>query len=407
MRKERKKWLSIALCAAMAFTMTGLSATKSMADDEKGMFVPTITATPSKAKVVDLLEGGILEFASNYEKGKAANYLPQGYPSGYGSTSGTKKRPDEYSPKALTLSWESEEGAQYYTVKLATKKDLSDAVSYVTLDASLEIPDLYMNTMYYYQIIAKFADKAVKSQIFSFQTAKLIRTVDIEGVSNTRDAGGYSTVDGKRIRQGMVYRGGKLEDITAAGKEKALKTYGFKTDLDLRAEATVSPLGDGVNFVNLSGPYYVTGASANVLATSVTGINSTQDSSKGPWKGTYREALLKEIQTFAKPENYPIYVHCSLGRDRTGTIIFLINALCGVGEADLYMDYEASFFSTVGCLDAQLPQTLVYGAFSALYDSIKNYGSGTLAQNTEKFMLDLGVTQAEIDTIRSIMIEEV
>lgn len=397
MRKERKKWLSIALCAAMAFTMTGLSGTKSTADDNEGMFVPTITATPSKDVDVNLLEGGILEYASNYEKSKSANYLPADYPTGYGVSDNLKKRPDDYSPKALTLSWESEEGAQYYTVKLATKEDLSDAASYVTLDTSLEIPDLYVGTMYYYQIIAKFADKAVKSQIFSFKTANLIRTIYIEGVSNTRDAGGYYTVDGKRIRQGMVYRGGKLEDITAAGKEKALKVYGFKTDLDLRAETTVSPLGASLNFVNVSGPYYV----------GDTGVNSNKDSSNGPWKGTYREALLKEIQTFAKPENYPIYVHCSLGRDRTGTLIFLINALCGVGEMDLYMDYEASFFSTVGCLDAQLPQTLVEGAFTTLYNHIKNYSNGTLAQNTERFMLDLGVTQAEIDSIRSIMIEEV
>ena len=100
-------------------------------------------------------------------------------------------------------------------------------------------------------------------------------------------------------------------------------------------------------------------------------------------------------------------MHCSLGRDRTGTIIFLINALCGVGEMDLYMDYEASFFSTVGCLDAQTPQSIVGGAFTTLMNAMKRYGSGSLAENVENFMLNLGVTQAEIDTIRSIMIEEV
>ena len=32
MRKERKRWLSIALCTAMAFTMTGLSVTKSICE---------------------------------------------------------------------------------------------------------------------------------------------------------------------------------------------------------------------------------------------------------------------------------------------------------------------------------------------------------------------------------------
>ena len=406
MKKERRKWLSIALCTAMAFTMTGLSGIISYAD-QKNVLEPTITATPSKANEVNLLKGNFLEYASNYELYKSANYLPFGYPSGYGSSSDTKKRPDDYAPASVTLSWNSEAGAQYYTVKLATNKDLSDAVSYVTFDTSLELFDLFAGTKYYYQVIAKFEDKTVKSQVFNFNTAQLIRTIELEGVSNTRDAGGYKTVDGKRIRQGLVYRGGKLEDITVAGKEKALNYYGFKTDLDLRAEKSVSPLGDSVNFVNVSGPYYITGSSANTLVSSGTGINSTQDSSRGSWVGTYRDALLKEIQTFANPDNYPIYVHCSLGRDRTGTIIFLINALCGVGETDLYMDYEASFFSTVGCLDAQTPQSIVGGAFTTLMNAMKRYGSGSLAENVENFMLNLGVTQAEIDTIRSIMIEEV
>ena len=164
----------------------------------------------------------------------------------------------------------------------------------------------------------------------------------------------------------------------------------------MRAEATVSPLGAGVNFVNVSGPYYV----------GSTGVDSTNDSSKGPWKGTYRDALLLEIKTFAKRENYPIYIHCSLGRDRTGTLAFLINALCSVGVDDLYRDYETSFFSEMGCLDGQSAVGMMT-QIKVLHDYLAQYGTGTLAQNTEKFMLDIGVTQAEIDSIRSILLEEV
>ncbi len=356
--------------------------------------MPTITATPSKSSETALLQGDFLEYASNYYKAKSANYLPADYPDGYSPTG--KKRPDDYAPKALTLSWESNARAKSYTVKLATSKDLSDAASYETLDKSLELPDLYAGTTYYYQIIAKFADKTVKSQVFSFKTANLIRTIELDGVSNTRDCGGYDTIDGKRIRQGLFYRGGKLEEITAAAKEKALKVYGFKTDLDLRAEAAASPLGDGVNFVNISGPYYV----------GSTGVASNEDSSRGLWKGTYREALLKEIQTFANPDNYPIYVHCSLGRDRTGTIVALINALCGVDETNLYMDYEASFFSTMGCLDGQTPQAMVGVQFASLMEYLNGYGADTLAKNTEAFMLDLGATKEEIASIRSILVAE-
>lgn len=221
-------------------------------NDKNGM-TPTISATPSGAAEISLLEGDIYYFASNYIPVASTNYLPADYPTDYSSTG--KKRPDEFAPKPVTLSWKVEDGALDYTVTIATNEKLSDSVSYVTTEKSLEIPDLYMGTSYYYQISANFPDQSVTSEIFHFKTAQLPRTIDLEGVSNTRDIGGYYTADGHRIRQGMVYRGGRLDKMSNEAKEKALNVYGFKTDLDLRAEATASPLGDSVNFINISAPF--------------------------------------------------------------------------------------------------------------------------------------------------------
>ena len=234
----------------------------------------------------------------------------------------------------------------------------------------------------------------MKSRVFTFETSYLPRTIYIEGVSNTRDFGGYFTEDGAhRIRQGMVYRGGAVDSVTQENLQAALKEFGFKTDLDLRGGLTASPFGDSVNFVNVSGPYYADaeGSDSGALITS----------------SKYKEALLTEIRTFANANNYPIYVHCSLGRDRTGTLAFLINSLCGVGKRDLYLDYEMSFFSTLGC-NGQPNSALVTSYFTQLYNFINNYKStGTLADKAEAFMLDLGIKQEEIDAIRNILIEEV
>ena len=345
-------------------------------------YEPTIKAEIDREEVA-LLDGNMLLVASNYEK-----YMTEKY---YGSI-------DQFAPKPVTLTWTAEAGALYYNVSISKSKDMSKPDTYMTFTNSLTVEDLFSGTNYYYQITAKYPEKLVKSCIFSFRTKALVRTISIEGMTNTRDIGGYYVENGtKRIKQGMVYRGAKIEDATEAGKQKMLYEYGIKTDLDMRAEVAKSPLGDSVNFVNVSGPYYIGGD----------GIDSTNTSTKPYWTKTYREALLQEIRTFANPENYPIYVHCSLGRDRTGTICFLINALCGVGEMDLYMDYELSFMSKMGNLDGQNPTNMVGNAFTNLYNYIKNYGKGTLAENTEKFMLDIGITQAEIDAIRAIMIEEV
>ncbi len=400
MKKRTKSIISLALAMMTAisliFVPKALQKTTTFAGETEQNYIPTITATPKENEMVDLLQGDILEFSSNYVKYSSSKYLPEGY------DKNNVYREDDFAPKAATLSWESEEGALYYTVKISTKADLSNAVSYMTLDNTLDVEDLFMGTKYYYQVIARFESKTVKSRIFEFTTSYLPRTVHIEGVSNTRDFGGYYTVDGThRVRQGMIYRGGLLETMTDAGKNKILNVLGIKTDLDMRGEVATSPLGDGVNFINVSGPYYTGG----------TGVDSLNSSDKANWTGTYREALLQEIKAFANPDNYPIYIHCSLGRDRTGTLAFLINALLGVGEADLYRDYELSFFSTKGCADGQSPEYMVGSAFHTLYMYIKNYkalpSSYSMADKTEKFMLDIGITQEEIDSIRSILLEEV
>lgn len=217
--------------------------------------------------------------------------------------------------------------------------------------------------------------------------------VTIEGVDNVRDIGGYYTKDRKyMVREGMAYRGAALENITVAGKDAMLRTYHIATDLDLRNEHEVSggsPLGDSVNYINVSGPYYM--------------------GNDGIFSTNYKEALLTEIRAFAHEENYPIYFHCQIGRDRTGTLAFLINALLGVSEEDLKMDYRLSFYTEEGVReysDNQTEETMLKNV-EDLINALNRVGEETLAENTEQWMLRMGITQEEINSIRSIMLEEV
>ena len=55
----------------------------------------------------------------------------------------------------------------------------------------------------------------------------------------------------------------------------------------------------------------------------------------GGWNGLKEGTLNRAIQAFADPGNFPMYVHCAGGADRTGTVCFIVEALCGVCEADL------------------------------------------------------------------------
>lgn len=338
-------------------------------------FVPTITAGPSNGTLLSLIDGNIYDVAKNYTPKITEKY--------YNGT-------DQYAPKTIEISWECKQEPQYYTLKLAIDRQFLSAQEFVTFDTSITLDSLYSGYHYYYQVVANYEDKTVKSKIFDFETESLPRTISLEGVSNTRDIGGYYTEDGKyRVKQGMVYRGAQLEGITAEAKDDFFAKYGIKTDLDIKG-TSASPLGDSVNFISVSGPWY---------AGDSTGIDTSNES--------YRTALLTEIKTFANPQNYPIYFHCQIGRDRTGTLAFLINALLGVEKNDLYLDYELSFLSAAGCTGIA-PSYFMDSPLSSLYNYINNYSNKeTLAEKTEQFMLDLGVTADEIASIREIMLEEV
>lgn len=383
-----KKWLSTALAIGMTLGVAGCAGNQANADNSKEPYTPVINSE-QQGKTISLLGGDIYLFASNYTKFCGKDYAVGDL------------MVDRYAPKPARLTWTNEkEGALYYTLKIGFKEDLSDAESYIVSGTEISIDYLYAAKKYYYQIYAHYEnDEVVKSRVFNFKTKDLPRTVYVEGVSNTRDLGGRVTVDGThRVKQGMIYRGGEVDKgwgkITEEGKRVMVHELGIKTDLDLRdrIDYLSSPIDPTLNYVNVSAPYYVSG--------------------NGITTASYKDALITEVRTFTDPNNYPIYLHCSLGRDRAGTLAFLISALLGVGENDLYRDYEMSFFSVNGWADAQQSagqfDVLVPGAFTTLYEFMRTYGNGTLAENTELFMEKyLGLTQTEIDTIRDVMLEEV
>ena len=114
----------------------------------------------------------------------------------------------------------------------------------------------------------------------------------------------------------------------------------------------------------------------------------------------------KEVfSLFADIDNYPIYMHCTGGADRTGTVAFLLNALLGVSETELIHDYEFTSFSVYGQRNS-IDGTEYGGMFQEFLKKLKSFEGATLAEKTETYMLSIGVTQEEIDSIRTIMLGE-
>ena len=114
-----------------------------------------------------------------------------------------------------------------------------------------------------------------------------------------------------------------------------------------------------------------------------------------------KEEVKAEAKKFAKAgANYPIYLHCAAGVDRTGEIVFLLDMILGVDEERALLDYEASSLS-------YYPRPRTIGYFRKWLDTIREMSpEGTpRAQQIVNYLKKIGVTEQDIAAIRSIMLE--
>ena len=355
-----KKVLSLILVFALA---VGLGVGVSFV--QKDISAADINPTPEQGATVNLLEGDPLDFATHYSKGAINKYYEKGV--------------DKYAPAPLVIEWEKVNGATSYKVKLSENETMTDPKEFITFETKVTIEDLFSATDYYYQVTTEVDDTLYASDVIKITTADIPRTISVDSVTNTRDFGGRQTVDKMyRVKQGIIYRGANVDEITSEGKRKMVETYGIKTDLDLRGKSKVSPLGKNINLVSVSSGQYVNALDYDY----------------------WYPALRKEILTFANPNNFPIYVHCAIGRDRTGTLCTLIGALAGMSEQDIMRDYEFTFFSVV---NGDVDNAANYAEkMWKVINWLKTYDKGTLQENTMEFMRErLNLKQSDLNKIRS------
>ena len=208
------------------------------------------------------------------------------------------------------------------------------------------------------------------------------RIVFLEGPSNVRDLGGLKIKGRKCIKRGLIFRGDNLEQTTDADKATLVEKYGIRTDLDLRGHGTEgSPLGDAVNYVNIAFPWYLEGPD---------GIN-----------GNKHDNIADAVRLFADKKNFPLYYHCAIGRDRTGTITILLMGLCGVPQEEIETDYRTSFYTYSGTRDETPQDFMVEKLYTPLMDYLKSFGGAeSLQEGVENFLLDLGLSKKELKAIK-------
>ena len=113
-----------------------------------------------------------------------------------------------------------------------------------------------------------------------------------------------------------------------------------------------------------------------------------------------REAFAAAFRLFLDPGNYAIDFHCIAGQDRTGTLSFILLALLGVGEDDLYRDWEATAFWN------RSTHFRHANAFDHLVAFFETFEGDTLNARVAAYVKACGFTEEEIARFRELMLEE-
>lgn len=264
--------------------------------------------------------------------------------------------------------------------------------------------------------------------------------------------------DKPMLRPGKMFRSARPDSASSFDKTKLTQEYGLKTIIDLRSKtehieaakklaaaprtpSTTSTKSDnleaaripGVHYaeVNLNGKgferhiawqlsytnlarlatYMLLGyrlegisiISKNVLLPrGLLGLGQDTLQHSGP-------EVKAVIDLLADPESYPVLIHCTQGKDRTGLIVILILLLCGIDASAISNDYtmsekelEPEFeermkeIRSIGLDEsfAKCPQTFVH-EMAQFIDS--RYGS------TEAYLKSIGVSTQQINQVRTLM----
>ncbi len=280
-------------------------------------------------------------------------------------------------PSVLKFAWE-DRSCPEYIFEISTNEDFSDAFIKKCDVPMCEMTNFEIGKKYFWRV------NGGKANTF-FTKDNYIRFINIDGVLNVRDLGA------NKIKQGLVYRGSALDGcykITSKGKAVFKNELKIKTEIDLRAETDekdFSVAGDGVSFKRLPYRPYM-----EVFETE------------------HKIEICKIMEVLSDRENYPVYIHCLRGADRTGMIAMFLRALAGESDESIHLDYEMTALATYteGMADEG------YGIrnrnsdyYTEFLNELAAYApTGTLSEKVKAFLLDCGVTNECIKKIIDIII---
>ncbi|HEY2078844.1 MAG TPA: tyrosine-protein phosphatase [Streptosporangiaceae bacterium] len=234
------------------------------------------------------------------------------------------------------------------------------------------------------------------------------RRIELAGVLNLRDVGNYPVAAGGSVRWRALLRSDALHQLDRAGLA-VLAGLDLRTVVDLRTQPETQ-----------AAPSMLDGLGASVTHVSI--LRGDLQTLPLELEAIYRymvvegaDAIAEAIRALCAADALPALVHCSAGKDRTGIVIALVLAVLGVPDEVIAADYALSSryldpdsTPAIGQLQASTglgdsltrplltsPPALILGVLSW----VRAAGG-----SVEGYLLDHGLTRAELDQLRSALI---
>ena len=114
---------------------------------------------------------------------------------------------------------------------------------------------------------------------------------------------------------------------------------------------------------------------------------------------------LKEILTFMAEHDGPYLIHGKNGQNRTGTVVALLEALCGATVSEITTDYMTSYENYYGIKKDSTQYKEMTKTIEAMFQTLnggKKVQEKGAQKVVEKYLLQtVGLTQSQIDAIKA------
>lgn len=166
----------------------------------------------------------------------------------------------------------------------------------------------------------------------------------LDGAENTRDLGGYPTLDNKVTKFHVYVRSSRLTNITDKDNN-FLKDYGITDIIDLRGVTKIQ--STFISDDNINNEYFKFHYIPLSTLEMEQYANNEQDSENFNFGIGYTYLLdnktkVKQIFDVFVDAKGGVLFHCTAGKDRTGVVSALILGLCGVDIKDIIANYEVT-----------------------------------------------------------------